>query len=79
MNATVNSRAELVQDVVNRTLRAWGIRRAVVLGAGSSLTNDAERALIKALQEAIPGVKLPPRLQVEGTARDGFRLVNLPS
>lgn len=78
MNSTMTSREELIQEVVNKTLRSWGVRRAIILGDGSSLTNDTELALRRALEQAIPGIKLPPRLQVEGTARDGFRIVNLP-
>lgn len=78
MNATVSKREEKIQDVVNRTLRFWGVRRAVVLGDGSSLTNDTEMALRRALEQEIPGINLPPRLQVEGNHRDGFRIVNLP-
>lgn len=78
MSTSVKNREELLQQVVNETLRSWGIRRVVVLGNGSSLTSDAEQALRRALLKAIPGLKLPERLQVEGTLRDGFRLVNLP-
>lgn len=78
MNSTITSREAQIQEVVNKTLRSWGVRRAVILGDGSSLTNDTEMALRRALEQAIPGLKLPPRLQVEGTARDGFRIANLP-
>lgn len=77
MNATVSSREAKIQEVVTATLRSWGVRRAVILGEGSSLTNDAERALRRALLQAFPNLNLPPRLQVEGTARDGFRIANL--
>lgn len=76
--STVNSREALLQEVLNDTLRSWGIRRVVVLGHGSSLTADGEKNLRRALLRAIPGLNLPERLQVEGSAHDGFRIVNLP-